>query len=165
LARESLTWARRSVWALRPDVMEHGTLPRALAQLIKQLSAETAVQIKLKTTGKEWSLPREREDHVLRIGQEALTNALKHAQARHIHVGLDFNPERLELSVQDDGQGFDPTGATRPGGFGLRGLRERAGRIGGQLTVASEPGQGTRIVVQVPAPEGQGGSDDKDRAD
>lgn len=71
----------------------------------------------------------------MRIGQEALTNALKHAQAQHIVIEIHFTPESVSLCVQDDGRGFEPSHHTSSGGFGLLGMRQGGDRIGGELTI------------------------------
>jgi signal transduction histidine kinase len=94
------------------------------------------------------------EQHLLRIAQEAVTNALKHASARRIGVKLHREARKLYLRVVDDGRGFDQKDAfsTRGGHFGLIGMRERAERMGGELRLASHPGEGTELEVTVPLP-------------
>jgi signal transduction histidine kinase len=88
--------------------------------------------------------------HLFRIGQEALTNALRHARSQRLWLEIEYQPQRVRLQVRDDGQGFDPNHGIYADGFGLIGMRQRAERIGGQLTIASHPGQGTAVVVEVP---------------
>jgi signal transduction histidine kinase len=148
LARESLAEARRSVRALRPQALEQGSLSQALAHLVELMTGVTAVQTEFRLQGQPRPLAPDVEDNLLRIGQEALTNAFKHAQASHIQVELAFEPEQVCLSVEDNGLGFNPA-ALIDHGFGLAGLRWRAAQIGGQLTVESQPGIGTNIVCQV----------------
>ena len=80
---------------------------------------------------------------------ERLNNALRHAQARRVTVDLRHKGRTVTLAVADDGVGMDPASARRQGGFGLRGMEERAARLGGTLHVDSWPGQGTRISVEV----------------
>jgi signal transduction histidine kinase len=94
------------------------------------------------------------EQHLLRIAQEAVTNALKHAKARRIDVKLHRDPHKLHLRIVDDGRGFDQQGAfsSRGGHFGLIGMRERAERMGGELRLSSHPGEGTELEVTVPVP-------------
>ena len=92
------------------------------------------------------------ESNLLRIGQEAINNAVRHAHARNILVNLKFGPRRLQLSVQDDGHGFDYQ-ASKNGEvkhFGLVGMQERAEQIGGALKVKSSEHNGTEILVDVP---------------
>jgi signal transduction histidine kinase len=92
------------------------------------------------------------ENHLLRIGQEAVTNAVKHGQAGRILLHLDFCTEKVTMTVEDDGCGFDvgtALGVSR-GHFGLEGMRERVKRIGGTLALKSSPGGGTKLVVETP---------------
>ena len=87
------------------------------------------------------------ENHLLRIGQEALTNAIKYANASQILVELMYDNAQCLLCVKDDGQGFGVGNISSLDGFGLLGMSERAEQIGAQLTIQSQPGQGTEIVV------------------
>jgi signal transduction histidine kinase len=91
------------------------------------------------------------EEELLRIAQEAIANAVRHADARAIQVLLSYERGRVTLSVKDDGKGFTPNQDTASRGFGILGMHERAGRIG-HLTIVSEPGQGTEIIVVVNKP-------------
>jgi signal transduction histidine kinase len=160
LAREGLGEARRSVWALRPQVLEGGDLPDALRRLVGQLTAGTQAETEFSLQGTPRPLPQEVEVNLLRIAQESLANALKHSKASKVDVELSYGPHDVVLSVQDNGRGFDPRQRSIDSGFGLISLHERAERVGAQLTVYSEPGLGTRIVVVVPGalPHAQGGS-------
>jgi signal transduction histidine kinase len=98
----------------------------------------------------DWpALADELEQDLLRIGQEAATNTLKHAQARRLRVALSATADEVRLEVSDDGHGFDPA-ASADGGFGLLGMRERAERHGGTLEVNSQPGSGTTVRCRVP---------------
>jgi signal transduction histidine kinase len=92
------------------------------------------------------------ERDLLRIFQEALANAVKHAQARTVDVELNYAQDALALRVRDDGRGFDPDSLSPAlsGHYGLIGMRERAERIGGHLTLTSRPGEGTELLVEVP---------------
>ena len=92
------------------------------------------------------------ERNLLRILQEALTNAVRHAGICNIRVELRYAPDLLALRVHDDGSGFEPARArgTETGHYGLIGMRERAERIGGRLTLDSKPGAGTELRVEVP---------------
>lgn len=152
LVRTSLAEARRSVWDLRSQALESGGLPEALSETIKQLTAGTSVQAGVQVGGIARQLAPTIENNLLRIGQEAVTNAVKHAGAKHILVELSFQQQRVRLVVRDDGRGFiadsyQPSAAH--GHFGLRGMRERAQEIGGALIVNSTPGAGTEIIVDV----------------
>ena len=151
LARVSLAEARRSVWALRPQVLEHRGLPEALADLTRRMTHGTPVRPDFHVRGTARALPPEVESNLLRIGLEALTNALKHAGASAVRIEADFEPGEVRLSVQDNGRGFDPHRHPPGGGFGLTGMQERADSIGGRLQIISRPGGGTEVVVRAPA--------------
>ena len=150
LARESLTEARRSVRALRPQVLDHQDLPTALERLSVQLEASTQIPIAFTLHGTPYPLPAEVAANLLRISQEAIINAWKHAQPRAISLVLGFYSHEVQLHVQDDGRGFDTLTPLAGSGFGLTSMRERAERLGGHLTLTSTPGQGTKIAVKVP---------------
>ena len=157
LARDSLTEARDSVWALRPHGTAGGTLVTAIASLLERLPHEESVVIDFTHRGKVQPLPLTMTHELLRLCQEGLNNAVKHAQARQIHITLSFTAHQITLCVADDGQGFDRARPSARLGFGLRIMEERVASLGGQLTLTSHPGQGTRMEVQVPwRPETQG---------
>ncbi|MBD3884852.1 AAA family ATPase [Phormidium tenue FACHB-886] len=149
LARTGLAEARRSVAALRPHLLQDGSLQSALHRLVIQMRAATNVNVLYESKGAAYALSTEVEDHLLRIGQEALTNAIKYANASEILVELVYEDAQCLLRVKDDGQGFGVGTVPSVGGFGLLGMSERAERIGVQLTIQSQPGQGTEIVVIV----------------
>jgi signal transduction histidine kinase len=148
LAHEGLMEARRSVWALHPQASEYSELANALTRSLEQMTEHTPVCGSVCIQGTPRALPPDLGMNLLRIGQEALTNALRHAQAQTIWLELTFEADQVRLRVQDDGQGFDPQADS--GGFGLIGMRQRADRIGGQLTITSQPGQGTEVMVMIP---------------
>jgi signal transduction histidine kinase len=96
-------------------------------------------------------MPRSITHHLLRIAQEATTNAIRHAEAREIDIRLAYAPGAVSLAISDDGIGFHPeTVLTQAGHFGLRGIRARAKKLRGELTLTSSPGEGTEIHVLVP---------------
>lgn len=149
LARIGLAEARRSVTALRPQLLEDGDLDSALHRLVTQMRAAADTALIYEITGPAYPLPAEVENNLLRIGQEALTNAIKYANANEIRVKLVYEATQCSLHIKDDGQGFGVGGIPVTGGFGLLGMSERAERIGAQLTIQSQPGQGTEIIVIV----------------
>ena len=165
LARESLAEARRSVWALRPLALGADDLGYAFLHLVRKLTEESGTQIGFTLRGVLRPLSQDVEHHLLRIGQEALTNALKHARATEIRVTLTCATDRLELRVEDRGEGFEPDSPTHRPGLGLRGMQERADSLGGKLSISSERGEGTRVEVVVPLPDDRGGSLGEDRPD
>jgi two-component system NarL family sensor kinase len=151
LVRQGLSEARRSVWALRPQALEEGTLAEALAQIGQQLTEGSPTAFELRSTGTPRQLPATVEDNLLRTGQEALTNAVRHAGARHIALTLDYQDTAVCLAVTDDGRGLatGPPDGTK-GGFGLSGMRARARAIGAKFNLRSAPGAGTTIELIVP---------------
>jgi two-component system NarL family sensor kinase len=150
LARTGLVEARRSVVALRPQLLEEGSFQSALHRLVAQLrTAALDTTLYDEIEGAAYSLPAEVESNLLRIGQEALTNAIRHANADEIRVKLIYDRDRFCLCVKDNGQGFGVGSIPSSEGFGLLGMSERAERIGAQLKIQSQPGQGTEIIVTV----------------
>jgi signal transduction histidine kinase len=152
LVRHGIAEARRYVWDLRSPALEHNDLPAALSETARRLTSETPVEAQVQVSGTFRPLPQLIEDNLLRIGQEAVTNAIKHAQARQIMVRLVFDAQHVQLRVRDDGRGFDSeSSAIRINGhFGLVGMRERTDQIGGTLSIQSASGSGTEVVVDVP---------------
>ena len=151
LARESLGEARRSVHALRPQALEKAGFWDALRGIIRNTTLGTPLQTGFRLEGDVRELPPQIEENLLHIGQEALTNALKHAQATRFETRLAFEPNAVCLELCDNGNGFVANGAN--GGFGLIGMRERVEQIGGTLTVTSARGEGTKIVAIAPYQE------------
>mgnify|MGYP002777005580 CR=1 FL=1 len=150
LARTGLTEARRSVVALRPQLLEEGSLQSALHRLVAQLrTAALDTTLYYEIEGAVYALPSEIESNLLRIGQEALTNAIRHAHADEIRVKLVYDRDQFCLRVKDNGQGFGVGSIPSSKGFGLLGMSERAERIGAQLTIRSQPGQGAEMIVTV----------------
>ena len=152
MARHSLTEARRSVMDLRASALEGQDLPAALSEAARQWTAGTPVEVHVDVAGEGRKVPEEMEQNLLRIAQEAVANTVKHAHANEVRIRLEMVNGRLKLSVADDGRGFEQTNAFSEAGghFGLLGMRERAKRLGGELQLRSEPGQGTRVEVTVP---------------
>ncbi len=146
LARESLSEARRSVHALRQQALEKAAFPDALKAIIQNATAGTSLHASFQLEGEPCELAPSVEENLLRIGQEALTNALKHAHAGEFRARLSFDSGAVCLELRDNGDGFVVDGV-QGGGFGLIGMKERAEQIEATLTICSEPGAGTRIVV------------------
>ena len=149
LARESLREARRSVHALRPQALEKAPFTDALEAIIKNTAAGTALRTEFQITGKPRDLAPLVEENLLHIGQEALTNSLKHSHATKFQARLSFNPDAVYLQLQDNGDGFN-VGDANGEGFGLIGMKERAEQIGATVDVSSKPGSGTSIVAVSP---------------
>jgi signal transduction histidine kinase len=149
LARESLSEARRSVDALRPESLEDASLSEALAGAGARWAALNGVPVRVTTTGTERPLGQEAESALLRTAQEALSNVAKHAKATRVAVTLSYMGHEVALDVRDDGRGFDP--APKEGGFGLVAMRQRIEGLAGTLQIESEPGTGTGISACIPA--------------
>jgi signal transduction histidine kinase/streptogramin lyase len=154
MARHSLTEARRSVMDLRASVLEGQALAAALESGTRMWTAGSGVEVNVDATGPDQELPQEVEQHLLRIAQEAVTNALKHSGATKIAIKLHTEAKKLFLRIVDNGRGFEQQDvfSTLGGHFGLLGMRERAERLGGELRLASHPGEGTEVEVMVPLP-------------
>lgn len=153
LARDSLGEARRSVHNLAPVALENDGLPQALKSTVAQWSERTGVRADFTVTGTAEQLHDEVSATLLRIAQEALSNAARHARATRVGVTLSFLGDEVILDIRDDGAGFDPLALperSRTGGFGLPGMRARAERMAGCLAVESEPGRGTALSARVP---------------
>ncbi len=153
LAREGLAEARRSVQALRPQALEQTDLAGALARMVEQLDSGQPPRLEFHLSGTPLSLLPNVADQLLRIGQEALTNALRHAEASMIRVELAFAEAEVRLIVQDNGQGFDVNAPTRKEGFGVTAMHERAGLLGAELTITSEPRLGARVAIRWRIPQ------------
>jgi signal transduction histidine kinase len=153
MTRRSLFEARRSVWDLRSHLLENSDLATALTEVAKLMAHSSRVQIAVQTSGLPRKLPPQMENNLLRVAQEALANALKHARATRITVHLDYQPAKVSLRVNDDGIGFDAANSSLSysGHFGLLDMSERAEKMGGRYAMISAPGQGTEIRVEVPA--------------
>jgi signal transduction histidine kinase len=150
MTRRSLFEARRSVWDLRSHLLENSTLVNALGEVAKLMSASSRVPISVGTSGSPRKLPAQVENNLLRITQEALANALKHARATQINISFAYDPGKIRLRIQDDGVGFDTNnnGIVYAGHFGLLDMSERAEKMGGSFSVVSIPRQGTGIIIE-----------------
>lgn len=154
LAQVGLAEARRSIAALRPQDLEQGDLYHALCLLATRIFAFSDTNLICNCQGERYSLLQTVEDHLLRIGQEALMNAYKYAEATEIQMHLTYEPNGCILYIKDNGKGFAWSDRRNRNpsdnhGFGLLGMQERAKRMGAQLTIQSTPGQGTDVYVCV----------------
>ena len=151
-ARNSLQEARRSIWNMRSQVLEGRDLGTALAELLDQECRSAGVVSKFNLTGKPQRLASAVENDLLRIGQEAIHNAIRHAKPATVSMDLSYTDKRVGLCVSDDGKGFDldqvqSTGGTR---FGLKGMTERVRLNGGEIKIESHSGKGTQITLEIP---------------
>jgi signal transduction histidine kinase len=148
-AQQALKEMRLLIFELRPPVLEEEGLAAALRERLQSVEGRVGVATSLAVEG-DGRLPPTVEAELDRITQEALNNALKHAQAHQIAVQLRQDERIVALEIVDDGIGFDLGATWSRGGMGLRGMAERAARLGGQLAIDSRPGKGTRVRVEVP---------------
>jgi signal transduction histidine kinase len=140
---------RRLAVELRPKVLDDFGLVPALERLIESFADQTGIVVQLESGLGDERLSAEVETALYRIVQESLTNVVKHAAARSVSIVLARKKDTVAIVIEDDGQGFDPE-HTREGGFGLEGMRERAGLLEGKLQIESRVGAGTTIVAEVP---------------
>jgi ligand-binding sensor domain-containing protein/two-component sensor histidine kinase len=147
--------ARRVIWDLQDSRLEGETLPAALRDALQRATETRGIESMLKVTGAEAELPLEMQHNILRIGQEAMSNAARHAAPSRIELTLNYGPEAIQLIVADNGRGFDYESAIgeAAGHFGLVVMHERVRRLGGTLKVTSEAGRGSTVEAVIPAPK------------
>ncbi|MDQ4100291.1 MAG: histidine kinase, partial [Chloroflexota bacterium] len=150
IAHEALQEMRRLIFELRPPLLEEEGLVAALRARLEAVESRAGLDVTLdaEDIGR---LPADIEHALYRIGQEALTNTMKHARARSVSVALRRQQEQITMIIDDDGTGFDPIATNGHGGLGLSGMAERAALVGGQMCVESAPGVGTRVQVEIMA--------------
>jgi two-component system, NarL family, sensor kinase len=148
--RQNLQEARRSVLDLRAAALEGRTLAEAVAELCASGSSERSAgpRVEFRVVGTAHPVPSRMESALYRVAQEALSNARRHARAALVMVELSAEPDRVTLSITDNGVGFD-VNRRRDGHFGLVGMRERMRLLGGDLRVLGRPGAGTRVTATV----------------
>jgi signal transduction histidine kinase len=152
LSREALEELRSLIMELRPPALDRDGLCGALRKHVEVLGRLHAVEIELRIDDAVSAGDDERDREVLRIAQEALHNALRHAGAGHVEIRLSSDDGRLALEVRDDGVGFQPDDPElRSRRLGLTSMEERAGRLGGRLMIHSAPGEGTDVKLDVAA--------------
>jgi len=145
----ALAEARQAIMALRPA--EGATFAQVVERYVEDFSDRFGIPAYCRCDPAAEHLPSRSQAELLRIVQEALNNARKHADATRVRVEVEATPSGLRLTVVDNGQGFEPD-APRSG-YGLQSMRERAGIIGATLAIDSRPQDGTRVIVDVPTPE------------
>ena len=146
---------RRSVLGLAPSPLEGRSLEEALELELGWANKTGLADVRLMTAGTPVPLPPDLAHMLFRVAQEALTNALRHAEARSVRVGVVYTTNDVTLLVQDDGAGFDRARMEQDGlvhGLGVKGMTERARLLGGTLELDSTPGWGTRVRVSIPLP-------------
>jgi signal transduction histidine kinase/ligand-binding sensor domain-containing protein len=151
LSRSLMEQGRRVLRDLREKKQEPDDLTRTLSQTLKEAQRPGGPEARLTVEGQARALSSVISDEFAQIGRQAITNAFQHAKARQIDVHLVYNPTQLCLEIEDDGCGIEPQilEAGRPGHYGLIGIRERAERIRGTLTIASRKAEGTKVKLTV----------------
>lgn len=147
------TETRDFLWDLRDPVHVEGTLAESLALQLRNLEELSAIPLELTIHGEPTTPPRVAHYHLLRIVREAVNNSIKHAEATRIAVQVDALADSLEITVQDDGTGFDVAArSVAEGHFGIRGIHERARQIGATCRIESGPESGTAVTLSLPTP-------------
>jgi signal transduction histidine kinase len=151
MAEFSRSEVQHAVWDMQSPLLANADLGTALKHVVGQISSGPP-EVNVEIAGPLRPLPSSQEHHLLRIAQEAITNAIKHAEARSIQVTLNYAGPDLVLTIQDDGKGFVPSdlkSQRQNGHFGLQGIQARAKKIEAQLDITSRIGVGTVITVQM----------------
>jgi signal transduction histidine kinase len=147
-AQQALQEMRLLIFELRPSVLAEEGIVSALQMRLESVEERSGFTTEFKVDG-EIELPANIEEGLYWISQEALNNIVKHAQASKVTVMLKKDPHIIILDILDDGIGFDPEEQSNGGGLGLRGIQERVDQLGGQITIESQPGKGTRVHVEI----------------
>ena len=148
--------ARTSIWDLRSPTLETRDLPTALREIGERAASENAIAFSSVVVGQQRRVSPKVENHLLRIGQEAISNAVRHASPGRIDLELRFDDRMLSMRVKDDGCGFAIEQIDRHNGhYGLTSMRERALEIGGEFKVSSTSDTGTEILTLVPIGAGE----------
>ena len=150
LTRGALAEMRALIFELQPGALAEEGLVAALAKQASALSAREGLVIEVDGPTGRLPIGAEVEEQLYRVGQEALTNVVKHARATSATVRIAATDNTVSIEVSDDGRGFDPA-AVGPDHFGLRSMRGRVADLGGRLEITSAPGRGTVLRVEVPA--------------
>ena len=158
LSDRALSEVHRVIYDLRPSVLDDLGLAAAVHWYAERSLKPLGIAFRCEIEGLEERLPVEIETAVFRVVQEALTNVVRHAHAETVLIQMAREGPRLDIEVEDDGSGFDPSSVATPEssgrGLGLLGIRERVELLGGHVTIDSTPGKGTRLAVTVPLPRG-----------
>lgn len=154
MVRQCHTEVRQSIWDLRAEALDHFDLGEALQRMAQSLFLGSGIRVSFRQQRGVKKIPGLISDNLLRIGQEAMTNVLKHSRAGIIGIELIATEEAVSLTVDDDGRGLADRDMNDGAGghFGLVGMDERAERIGGKLSIGDRPGGGTVVRIEVPLP-------------
>ncbi|WP_018922016.1 sensor histidine kinase [Salsuginibacillus kocurii] len=152
MVKTSLAEVRRIIYDLRPMALDDLGLVPTLRKYLQNLNENTDLSLRFSNYGDEKRLPPNFEVGLFRLVQEAVQNALKHAEPTDIHVKIEMRPQHINMIIQDNGKGFDQENK-RDDSFGLIGMRERVQNLKGELDIQSASNQGTKIIIRVPLNE------------
>ena len=151
MVRSSHEEARRSIAMLRPQTLESVGLLPALENFTRRLvNGTSSIALRVSSEGSERAIPLRTSDTLMRIGQEAIANAIRHAHPAQLNISVNYLKSAVELVIEDDGRGFTLT--SELAGFGISGMHKRADSIAATLTIRTAPGNGTTLRVQAPTP-------------
>jgi PAS domain S-box-containing protein len=148
IAQESMSEMRLLIYEMHPSILEEAGLAAALRQRLETVESRSGIEVDLQVEG-DRRLPIAVEEELFHISLEGLNNVLKHAKAKQVLVGLSFEHDRCRLMIQDDGVGFALASSDRFGGYGLVNIKDRLEKIGGELSIITEPGKGTILDIEV----------------
>ncbi|WP_431804159.1 sensor histidine kinase [Halobacillus andaensis] len=152
LVRSALYDVRRIIYDLRPMALDDLGLIPTLKKYLATIEEYNKLQINFTSPGRERRLESKYEVAIFRLIQEAVQNAVKHAEADSIDVKVELRNEKTRIVIKDDGKGFDPE-VKKDKSFGLMGMRERVDMVNGELHIQSSPGQGTIVTIELPLNE------------
>jgi signal transduction histidine kinase len=152
LSKSALDAGRRALNDLRTAPLSAADLIKSFSQSAKELARDTGTVVDVIVEGRERPLNAATGNDVLQVGRQAITNAFQHAHASKIHVLLSYGERELRIRVQDNGLGIseETLNLRRPGHYGIAGMRERAERLGGSISIRSRVGEGTEVNLSVP---------------
>jgi signal transduction histidine kinase len=147
---EAMDLKRRVVEDLRPSLLDHFGLPTALRAYVESVCAKAGLRADIAVPEDGTSIPKDTAIALFRIGQEGLTNIVRHADARSVMLRFTMDGEGCRFTLSDDGRGFDAADPEFRGSHGITGMRQRVRALGGQFEIESAPGAGTTLRVSVP---------------
>lgn len=148
--KQSQIELRRSIWDLRSRELEQFDLAEALSMSSRAIANGIPLQVEVEIIGERKRLTEIVEENLLRIGQEAMTNVVKHSHATLVTLRLEFTAHSVALEIKDNGSGLSPAGVKGDNQFGLLGMSERAKRLGGRFDICGTPGEGTTVRIIIP---------------
>jgi signal transduction histidine kinase len=149
-AAEAIEDVRNVAYGLRPYQLDHLGLTRALQSLVERTASSSGIDLRADVVDLDGVFRSEDEINVYRIVQEAVSNMVRHSHARRGSASVSFGEHEIEIRIEDDGTGFDPSAPSSRGGLGLSGFGERARILGGRHLIRSAAGHGTTVIVRVP---------------